>query len=296
MGRKLGEDDVIRVMCQRIVGVSEERARIIASHIPTAEPSASDCWSNDNKTTNDSIVTKSSRYSTDRTTDDTISRQAAITIPILPVEHRKYQTMNLDDAYELGWFDCQKCIEELPSAQPEKRTDKRTETHACDLIDRQAAIDALFGLYEYQRDIDPTEAADLVRQGIYLAEKKIDQLPSAQPDLDEWCNTCREYDSEKHCCPRFNRVIRGAVEEVKAQPEQRWIPVTERLPENNRQVLVYAMSVHFALAKYDEMRQADGSYKMEWVTFDAWKPFYTIKNVIAWMPLPEPWEGENNGI
>ena len=78
MGRKLDEDDVIRVMHQRIVGVSEGRARIIASHIPTAEPSASDCWSNDNKTTNDSIVTKSSRYSTDRTTDDTISRQAAI--------------------------------------------------------------------------------------------------------------------------------------------------------------------------------------------------------------------------
>ena len=78
MGRKLDEDDVIRVMCQRIVGVSEERARIIASHIPTAEPSASDCWSNDNRPTNDSIVTKSSRYSTDRTTDDTISRQVAI--------------------------------------------------------------------------------------------------------------------------------------------------------------------------------------------------------------------------
>ena len=52
--------------------------------------------------------------------DDLISRQAAITIPILPKEHRKYQTMNLDDAYELGWFDCQKCIGELPSAQPER--------------------------------------------------------------------------------------------------------------------------------------------------------------------------------
>ena len=78
MGRKLDEDDVIRVMHQRIVGVSEKRAKIIASHIPTAEPSASDCWSNDNRPTNDSIVTKSSRYSTDRTTDDTISRQAAI--------------------------------------------------------------------------------------------------------------------------------------------------------------------------------------------------------------------------
>ena len=33
---------------------------------------------NDNRPTNDSIVTKSSRYSTDRTTDDTISRQDAI--------------------------------------------------------------------------------------------------------------------------------------------------------------------------------------------------------------------------
>ena len=86
-----------------------------------------------------------------------------------------------------------------------------------DYISRQAAIDALFGLYEYQRDIDPTEAADLVRQGIYLAEKKIDQLPSVQPDLDEWCNTCREYDTERHCCPRFNKVIREALKD--AQPE-----------------------------------------------------------------------------
>ena len=67
-----------------------------------------------------------------------------------------------------------------------------------------------------------------------------------------------------------------------------WIPVTERLPKDGRQVLVYAMSVHYALAKYDEMRDADGTYKKQWVTFDAWKPYYTIKDVIAWMPLPEP--------
>lgn len=51
-----------------------------------------------------------------------------------------------------------------------------------DLIDRQTAIDDLFELYEYQRDIDPTEAADLVRQGIYLVEKKIEQLPPAEPE------------------------------------------------------------------------------------------------------------------
>ena len=45
-------------------------------------------------------------------------------------------------------------------------------------------------------------------------------FPSAQPDLDEWCTTCFEYDSERHCCPRFNRVIRETLKEMKdVQPE-----------------------------------------------------------------------------
>lgn len=52
--------------------------------------------------------------------DDLISRAAATTIPILPIEHRKYQTMNIDDAYDLGWLDCQNCIEKLPPAEPER--------------------------------------------------------------------------------------------------------------------------------------------------------------------------------
>lgn len=78
-----------------------------------------------------------------------------------------------------------------------------------------------------------------------------------------------------------------------AEPERKWIPVTEALPKDNRQVLVYAQSTHFALAKYDEMREADGKYRKQWVTFDAWKPYYTIENVIAWMPLLKPWENNN---
>ena len=77
-----------------------------------------------------------------------------------------------------------------------------------------------------------------------------------------------------------------------AEPERKWIPVTDCLPKDNRQVLVYAQSTHFALAKYDEMMEADGEWKKQWVTFDAWKPYYTIKNVIAWMPLTEPWKGK----
>jgi hypothetical protein len=35
---------------------------------------------------------------------------------------------------------------------------------------------------------------------------------------DEWCHDCSEYNQDKHCCPRFNNVIRKAVEEMKQEP------------------------------------------------------------------------------
>jgi hypothetical protein len=94
------------------------------------------------------------------------------------------------------------------------------------------------------------------------------------------------YDITIHCeSSEEQEEVRKALENF-----PRWIPCSERLPKDKRQVLVYARSVHYALAKYDEMRNADGTYKKQWVTFDAWKPFYTIKEVIAWMPLPEPYK------
>ena len=40
----------------------------------------------------------------------------------------------------------------------------------------------------------------------------------------EWCHGCKEYDQEKHCCPRWNKVIRKTVEELKQErPKGKWI-------------------------------------------------------------------------
>ena len=35
----------------------------------------------------------------------------------------------------------------------------------------------------------------------------------------KWCETCKEYDQEKHCCHRWSKVIRDTVEEMKQEPD-----------------------------------------------------------------------------
>ena len=44
----------------------------------------------------------------------------------------------------------------------------------------------------------------------------------------EWCTNCKEYDHEKHCCPRWTKVIRNTLdgninavlEDIRAEIEQ----------------------------------------------------------------------------
>ncbi len=61
---------------------------------------------------------------------------------------------------------------------------------------------------------------------------------------------------------------------------QDWIPVTERLPEEDARVLVtteteYGLSVEYAyMGKYG----------------------FNTRNVTGWMPLPEPWKGGQDEV
>lgn len=55
-------------------------------------------------------------------------------------------------------------------------------------------------------------------------------LPTVQPkyNTSEWCTDCGEYNKEKHCCPRFNSVIRKIVEEMKQSETAYWIPTKDK--------------------------------------------------------------------
>lgn len=90
---------------------------------------------NDNKTTNDSIVTKSSRYSTDRTTDGLISRQDAI---------KEAYPVSIDgEVFDVVQVET---LMGLPPAQPETiiESDESIKLqNSNDTISRQAAIDAI---------------------------------------------------------------------------------------------------------------------------------------------------------
>ena len=80
-----------------------------------------------------------------------------------------------------------------------------------------------------------------------------------------------------------------------AQPEQRWIPVSERLPDGQGFYLVSVGAPYKTVRVYEYKpcewfenenlwKKEDGSYCFNWF-------------VEAWMPLPEPYreEGEQDG-
>lgn len=100
----------------------------------------------------------SAQFATDINVGDTISRQALCEYAL----NQKDKCVTPND------------IMRFPSAQPEKRTDKRTETHECDLINREQAIDAVKDLPNCRNGFSDTyDKACII--GV------LEDLPTAQP-------------------------------------------------------------------------------------------------------------------
>lgn len=75
--------------------------------------------------------------------------------------------------------------------------------------------------------------------------------------------------------------------------EQRWIPCSERLPEESGQYIITVKYVH--VDGYEDLYAEHG----EW-DGDRWDMFCLghcgeVEGIIAWMPLPEPYQEDSDG-
>ena len=86
--------------------------------------------------------------------------------------------------------------------------------------------------------------------------------------------------------PQYETMIDWCCRVVDAQPtieERKWIPCGERLPEEKREVLVSTKDGYLNIAFLETLSTGD----FEWTDVIE---YFQIPNVIAWMPLPEPYK------
>lgn len=134
-----------------------------------------------------------------------------------------------------------------------------------DLIDRQAAIDALHGYFDGMLETDTWSPCDVY--GL------IEILPSAEIDLSGFSDKLWHIAYE-----------RGKDEAV------RWIPVSEQLPEGEQKVLFSTKTGRVHLGRYHN----DNSVNQWYSSLDKMRAWNNVVN--AWMPLPEPYkDGKQDG-
>lgn len=123
----------------------------------------------------------------------------------------------------------------------------------------------------------------------------MDDLISRRAAIDAMTNTLWHYPNE--CYRNLNEYesAKGLAElglksVPSVQPERRWIPCSERLPENDERVL--------ATNAWGEVTIAERIYPPIddtcWFIHDG-NTNATIDDVVAWMSLPEPYRGEQDG-
>ena len=79
------------------------------------------------------------------------------------------------------------------------------------------------------------------------------------------------------------------------EPKRKWIPVTERLPEEHEMVLCYTPVDDYMCVGFVRKYKWGGKTLLKWNIITAMRSTKILtKKVTHWMPLPEPPKGEDD--
>lgn len=101
--------------------------------------------------------------------------------------------------------------------------------------------------------------------------------------------TCDKWDSYKSRAVPVLKAFGDFLKELEGMGAK-WIPVTQRLPENRERVIV-TFEQKYGDSKYGVAIDCVKNGKWRW---EEEFPEGDIK-VVAWMPFPKPWSGEVKG-
>lgn len=139
-----------------------------------------------------------------------------------------------------------------------------------DLIERQAAIDALIG--ELNERISDDDAWIYDSLGRHEIRAILAKIPSAQPENIHAVKVTLTDE----------QVMKGLDKMLFPQTQPQWIPCSERLPDKDGRYLTTCSN--------------ERVLRVDWnIWYNKPKPSWLWEQgVTAWMPLPEPYEEEQS--
>ena len=139
------------------------------------------------------------------------------------------------------------------------------------------------------------EAIEEIRYYCQDSEKIIEALNELPPVTPTTCIAKVIFSKDD-----LQELVDEKVEELAQHMESRWIPVSERLPEEDEEYLLFGKvdedeDNYIFIGEYDSCGEQFGIWQEQ---FDRTtlgclgSEFYEYASVLAWMPLPEPYKAE----